>query len=357
MIDPPQSPIDLTDPESSLFLRSILDNLPHMVFVKEAQDLRFIEWNKAAEELVGTPRKDVVGRTDLDLFPDDEATTFRHKDRQVLDERVLHDIPEETLDTWRGRRIIHTKKIPILDEKGTPVFLLGISEDITELKAIKTEAAARLEAAREDERRRIARELHDELGQLLTALKLDLGCLENEIDPALLARTQAMATLIDNTIRTVRRLATQLRPHVLDDLGLKAGLEWLTRESCKRANMTYEVHWTLASREMTKDAESAFFRICQEALNNVIRHAQATHVIVTFSFDRRGLNLKVTDNGQGHTAQLSQPSGLGLLGIQERIGLLGGTLSLQTAKGEGTTLSAWAPASHCFKASSPPCTP
>ncbi|MDD8025421.1 MAG: PAS domain-containing protein [Acidobacteriota bacterium] len=117
------------------FLESIVENIPNMIFVKEAKDLRFIRFNKAGEDLLGVRREDLYGKTDRDFFPEEEAGFFQSKDREVLTKKALVDIPEETIQTrTHGPRTIHTKKIPLLDEWGEPEYLLGISEDITERK-------------------------------------------------------------------------------------------------------------------------------------------------------------------------------------------------------------------------------
>lgn len=116
------------------FLDSIVENIPNMVFVKDAQSLAFVLFNRAGEELLGRRRAELIGKNDYDFFPKEQADFFTGKDRAVLDEKTLLDIPEELIDTRQGQRVLHTKKIPILDEKGEPGYLLGISEDITERK-------------------------------------------------------------------------------------------------------------------------------------------------------------------------------------------------------------------------------
>ncbi|MBI3803020.1 MAG: PAS domain S-box protein [Nitrospirae bacterium] len=117
------------------FLNSIVENVPNMLFVKEAKDLRFVRFNKAGEKLLGYPREELIGKSDLDFFPKDQADFFTEKDRQVFKEGKLLDIPEEPIQTRdRGKRILHTKKIPLYDNDGKPLYLLGISEDITERK-------------------------------------------------------------------------------------------------------------------------------------------------------------------------------------------------------------------------------
>ncbi len=119
------------------FLDSIVENIPDMIFVKDAKDLRFVRFNKAGEKLLGFDRKDLIGKSDIDFFPPEEANFFIKKDREVLMSGKLHDIPEEVIHTKNGSRMLHTKKIPIFDENGTPQYLLGISEDITERQLLE----------------------------------------------------------------------------------------------------------------------------------------------------------------------------------------------------------------------------
>jgi PAS domain S-box-containing protein len=130
------------------FLSSIIENIPNMIFVKEAKDLRFMRFNRAGEDLLGFPRADLMGKNDYDFFPKEQADFFVEKDRQVLEGGKLVDIPEEPIQTrYHGTRTLHTKKIPVSDAAGKPLFLLGISEDITERKLAETKFRRLLEAA------------------------------------------------------------------------------------------------------------------------------------------------------------------------------------------------------------------
>ena len=171
---------------SEVFLESIVENIPHMIFVKDASELRFVRFNKAGEELLGHTRQNLIGKSDYELFPKEEADFFTGADRDVLRNRKVLDIPEEPILTkGKGLRSLHTKKIPILDENDQPLYLLGISEDITERKRAEHQLqrsfellrtlSQRLDVVREEERTRIARELHDELGVRMTCMKMDLS--------------------------------------------------------------------------------------------------------------------------------------------------------------------------------------
>ncbi|MGB0696123.1 MAG: sensor histidine kinase [Rhodospirillaceae bacterium] len=137
--------------QERLFFRSIVENIPNMVFVKDAKDLRFVMVNKAGEDLVGLPREQLLGRNDFDFFPTEQADHFVEKDREALTKALVTDIPEEKIDTKsQGQRLLHTKKISIRDDQGVPLYLLGISEDVTEKRATENkleEALSQAEAA------------------------------------------------------------------------------------------------------------------------------------------------------------------------------------------------------------------
>src|SRR6266849_5894995 len=143
--------------EANAFVDSILENLPNMVFVKEAGELRFKRFNRAGEELLGTPREQLIGKNDFDFFPKSQAEFFQAKDREVLQGKAVVDIPEEPIETPRGQRWLHTKKVPLLDEEGRPTHLLGISEDITDRK----EMADGLRRAHDELERRVAKRTAD----------------------------------------------------------------------------------------------------------------------------------------------------------------------------------------------------
>jgi len=149
----------------AMFLRSIVENIPYMIFVKDARDLRFVRFNRAGEELLGYGRDELIGKSDYDFFPVEEADFFTRHDRRVLDGRTLVDIPEEPIETRaRGRRLLHTKKIPILGDDGAPLYLLGISEDITEQRGVRLElerAKASAEAASRAKSEFLARMSHE----------------------------------------------------------------------------------------------------------------------------------------------------------------------------------------------------
>jgi len=215
--------------------------------------------------------------------------------------------------------------------------------------------AARLDASREEERRLMAREIHDQIGQALTALKLDLAWIRTRLPdqpPGELAqRAQAMDQLIDGTLDTARRLSSTLRPALLDDLGLAATLKWQAREFEGRTGVRCAVDLTEdTDGAIAPDAALVMFRIVQEALTNVVRHAGARQVTIRTAVERATggsvLVLSVSDDGRGITAEeRARPTSLGLLGMQERALMLGGSVVVSGASGVGTVVTARVPAS------------
>ncbi len=209
---------------------------------------------------------------------------------------------------------------------------------IEQLRAL----AARLQSVREEERKRVAREIHDQLGQALTAIKIDLSTLVREL-PAELKyqskRTSSILKLLDETIQSVRRISTELRPGILDDLGLVAAVEWAGEEFEARTGTKCRLDLSEDSISIDPEQATAVFRIFQETLTNVARHAEASEIEVRLAKDDRELTLEVHDNGRGiPEGKLSNGKSLGILGMRERALLLGGDLSISGTPGKGTTV-------------------
>jgi len=235
-----------------------------------------------------------------------------------------------------------------------PAVLRALREKEERLDRLKTEEKLRksheqlralsvyLQHIREDERIRISRQVHDELGQSLTGLKMDLYWLSSRLPKQLREvhdKTKAMSAHIDSTIQTVRRISTELRPGILDDLGLVAALEWQAHEFQKRTGVHCTVTSDLKEAILDEDLNTAFFRIFQETLTNVIRHANATKVTIHLKKQRGQLILEIKDNGRGISeAEISNTRSIGLLGMRERAALLGGKITVSGVSGKGTTV-------------------
>ena len=229
----------------------------------------------------------------------------------------------------------------IADRTGTEDEFRRSTEQLREL-------SARLQTVREEERTHVAREIHDELGQALTGLKMDVAWLQQHLDqpqPALLEKTQAMSDLIDIIVQAVRRIATELRPGILD-LSLVATIEWQLQEFQTRSGI--EGKLISAPEETTLDVDGAttVFRIFQEILTNVARHAQATRIEVSVEENATFLILRVQDNGRGMTeSEIQSPKSIGLLGMRERARLRAGKIQFQGTPGQGTTVTVRVPLS------------
>jgi signal transduction histidine kinase len=198
-----------------------------------------------------------------------------------------------------------------------------------------------LQHVREEERTRIAREVHDELGQALTSCKLDVSWLAHHLSRGqkeLREKAKGLSAHIDSTIQTVRRISTDLRPGILDHLGLVAALEWQANEFQLRTGIRCEVSTRLNESQLDPELTTAFFRIFQETLTNVIRHAAATRVKVQLKEEASRIILEVRDNGRGiGRDEISDPRSMGLLGMRERAALLGGDFSIRRlSAGKGT---------------------
>ncbi|MDX2044172.1 MAG: two-component regulator propeller domain-containing protein [Acidobacteriota bacterium] len=215
------------------------------------------------------------------------------------------------------------------------------------------ELAARLQEAREEERAFIAREIHDELGQLLTGLKIDLKWFEKRLPqdadnfPMLKEKMASILELVDETIVAMRRVATQFRPGVLDTLGLIAAIEWQAEEFSNRTGIVCEFNEQLPQKLPKLECETALFRIFQESLTNVARHSDATAIKVSLTRKNGSLTLQIRDNGRGITEkEISDPHSIGLLGMRERAHIFGGEVKVSGLPGRGTTVIATIPIDH-----------
>ena len=224
--------------------------------------------------------------------------------------------------------------------------LLKVSQD--ELRKL----AGHLQDVRESERTHIAREIHDELGQYLTGLKMDVSMAtdqirEETVEPlraSLLRKLGSTSELIDKTVQSVRKIASDLRPIVLDNLGLLAAIEWQVEEFQNRTGILSECHLTTETSELDRDRSTGIFRILQESLTNVMRHSGATRVSVVFGKDTDSYFLEIKDNGSGiKAADLHKSKSFGVIGIKERALLLGGEATVHGEPGRGTTVSVTIP--------------
>lgn len=255
-------------------------------------------------------------------------------------------------------RWLRDRGFPIRDESGVVCRMGGVAEDITDhkeaedrLKASSEQLralSASLQSAREKEATRIAHQIHDEMGGILTALRWELEALQKMVDEpsnsapltrVMRSKLATMVGLTDTTINVVRRIASELRPSILDDLGLMEAIEWQAQQFQTRTGIQCRCDCSCQQPRLSDEQSTALFRIVQEALTNILRHAQATQVDIAMNEENEVFVLTVCDNGRGitETEKLSRNS-LGLLGMQERAHLIGGHIEIVGRQGQGSTL-------------------
>ena len=311
---------------------NILRHTPAVVYVKDREG-RYAYVNPRFTELFGVRNAQVHGKTDFDVFPYEFAHAFRANDRKVLAGRAPTQI-EETFPKGDDPHVYLSTRFPIYDAAGEATSLCGISIDISGIKKAEDQLrrlSDSIIAGQEKERAAVARELHDEFGQVLTALSLDAAWLRDRLkgaDPEGSRQAQSMCGLIDKAIDDIRGIATRLRPGALDNLGLVDALDWYIRDFEKRSRIrcVYRPHGAL---RIPDRAATAAYRIAQEALTNVARHSGASRVDVSLRVEVGVLHLAVEDDGRGFDpGRLDESKGLGVIGMRERASLIGGTLSV-----------------------------
>jgi PAS domain S-box-containing protein len=271
-----------------------------------------------------------------DPAPSEYEISIVRKDGKI---RRLHVFRKEIV--WNGEKQFQAIYQDITERKRVEEALQASREQMRDL-------AGRLQEVREEERTQIAREIHDELGGALTGLKIDFSLLtraalkiENEtVRTSLLAGMDSMIKSIDATIHTMRRIAMELRPGVLDDLGLVAALEWQLKDFEKRTGIRCEFFPPVEEISLDADLSTALFRIFQEALTNVVRHSGATEVRVRLRADADSPTLEVENNGKGiEKEKILSSKSLGLLGMRERAQMLGGRITVTGTPGIGTKVT------------------
>src|SRR5262245_3478497 len=326
-----QSPaVEKLGPSEERFFQ-VFQASPVAIILRTLNEGRVIDVNARYTELVGFQREELVGRTvhEMGLWADwkeGERVIGRLRQRGTLrniEGRLRHKSGEI-------RDLLNSAELTEIDGE---TVVIGMIIDITERKRIDTELmrsreqlrllSARLQQIREEERIRIAREIHDELGGFLTVLKLDLSSLGKEPStqsPSFRQKLDSMSNTMVAAIGSVRRICSDLRPSVLDHIGLTAAIEWQVQEWQQKTGVRCSTSSTIDDESVDAGRATAAFRVLQEALTNVARHAQATSVRVRVWTEEARLRLEVRDNGRGiPEATIGESTSLGLLGMKERV--------------------------------------
>nr|WP_246279054.1 PAS domain-containing sensor histidine kinase [Paraburkholderia ultramafica] len=339
----------------------IRSSMEAIITVDERQNI--VIFNPMAEHVFGCSAADALGTSLSRFIPE----RFRAAHERHVDQFGVTGVSERQMG--KQQRVLFGlrstgEEFPIEasisqvsdgDSKLYTVMLRDITERVKAENAQRKsreelrELSANLQKVREDEKTRIARELHDDLGQQLTALKMDLSSVEQALEataePGILRRLSGMRRLIDATVASVRRIAADLRPVMLDDLGLIPAIEWLANDFTNRYGIEVKRDIEVGDTRFTPAGATTLFRIVQEALTNVARHAEATVVTLTVRVEEDTCIVQVADNGHG-ASRSGAPAekSFGLLGIRERAHMLGGTVEIHTSSGKGFALTVTFPA-------------
>jgi PAS domain S-box-containing protein len=335
-------------------LQDIISMMPLSLFLKDA-DSRIVLMNQACEQQWGVRHQDIAEGRDLLHFPIEQNTGFHAADQEAFASRKVV-IREELI--WNAQlqenRLVQTHKKPVFDADGQPQMLIAMAIDITDSKrneenlertlAQLRELSDHQQTIKEEERRRIALDIHDDLGQNLMVLRIDVSLLHArtaKTHPRLHRHAQRVLDTIDTTIRSVRAIINDLHPSTLE-LGLGPAAEWLIRQMESRSAIRYRLTLDSEVPDLGLDQRqtSAIFRVLQESLSNIVRHAQASEVEVALAQDTDAIVLRISDNGIGmQPGDDGKKTAFGLKSIRERVHALGGELRIDSQAGRGTALA------------------
>jgi PAS domain S-box-containing protein len=311
---------------------------------------RIISVNQACEELTGYSQRELASTLIYDLFTGGSQEKIKQLFSEKLGRAPLGGAEEVHLTRKNGTEAYIELRVSPLLRKNLVIGLQVIAQDVTEEKLLRKNMEyyiKQVTRAQEDERLRISRELHDETAQVLATLSRGLDSLitgEKKLSQPIKDSLKKLHEMADSALEGVRRFSQDLRPSILDDLGLVPALEWLITELENNYGMATKVGVTGKRRRLTPEIELTVFRIVQEVLSNIRRHSQASSVEMSLDFGADALTLVIIDNGEGfdippRTSDLALSGKLGIIGMRERARLVGGTLIVQSEKGKGTAVT------------------
>lgn len=328
---------------------ALVENSPDTV-ERYDRDCRLTYANPAFVRFSGVPLESLKGRTPASFSAMSQAEAYEAKLREVLETGR----EDEWECVWPARdgslSTCHIRLVAERDEEGVVVGLLCLGRDITMLKETERQLresrtllhllTARREAAGEKARKEIAREMHEEYGQALAALRMNLSMIRLQYGdkcPELKDRMRGALDLLDGSILKVRDMVSAIRPSTLN-LGIVSALEWLAEDMLKPAGIPYELHFDEGLSWLNEDSSTAVFRIVQEALTNTIQHAEAGKVTITLKSRNQDCLLEVRDDGKGFDLDISRQQSMGLLGMEELARMIRGELVIFSAPGQGTVV-------------------
>jgi PAS domain S-box-containing protein len=346
-----KSEIELRESESRF--KMLFNNANDAVFVTQLSNEKsygdFIEVNEVACTRLGYTKEEFLQLSPSAIVSQKSINDFNfNMDRLLREGHVIYDLVHRAKD----KKLIPVEinsHLFLYNEKPT---VLSIARDITERKQAEEklkrtskllrELATHLQSVREEERTMIAQEIHDELGQVLTALKIHVSLLANKLNKnqqALKEKINSLSDMIDESVESVQKISSKLRPGILDELGLIAAIEWQAEDFEKLTNIKCSLSLPKAEIVLEKNKSTAIFRIFQEALTNIARHSQATKTAISLFNHQSNIYLEILDNGKGITQeQIRDFKSLGIHGMEERAMVFGGQVYIEGIAGKGTTV-------------------
>jgi PAS domain S-box-containing protein len=329
--------------------RAMVEHSPDIIARYDTQ-CRRIYVNSAMQAQFGLPIEKILGGTPLEISALPDAQAYSQRIQSVLRTGQESRMEFRYRDVQGGDHWGDMRLVPEFGLDGTVSSVLAVTRDITERKQMEhhleesqlllRQLAARNEAAREDERKSLKRELHDELGQYLLALRLGISVLDIEFGTSnalLQEKTQRLIQVVDSTIKVVRNVVTSLRPAALD-LGIVSALEWLAGDYADRTGIQCALHICEDDIDLDDASATAVFRIVQESLTNIAKHAQASKVEIKLERNQANYLLEVRDNGRGFDPAIRKEKSFGLVSIRERAMMLGGEVDISSAPGRSTVI-------------------
>jgi PAS domain S-box-containing protein len=353
--------------DSEARFAAFMNYLPAAAYIKDSAG-RYLFVNRHLVESVGLAPGKWRGRRLSELTPSDSALANEYNDQELLASGKPHVFEERSIERGKIRTYLSTK-FPI-PQAGGATLLGGVSFEITERREAERERehlleqvqsarnrlehlSRRLIEVQESERRRLARELHDQIGQALTAVQIKLQTASRTaVVESVRSDVVASLGMLEELVQLTQNISLNLRPSILDDLGLEAALRWLTERQVSPESPRGEFHPAPLEHRLQPEIETACFRVAQEAITNILRHARAREFVVSLHRHRESLALSIHDDGVGFDprARLKSPErfkDLGLLGMEERVALVGGRFEIHSNLNAGTTVNAWFPLQWC----------
>lgn len=317
-------------------------------------DGKIVMANKACEKITGYPPDEILGKDASEFLSPEALAVAREVRARLLKGEAIDQRYDQRLIKKDGSESIVELFTRQIQDDGKPIAFQNIARDVTEERRLRDNLRIQIREtlmAQEEERKRIARELHDDVAQsiLLLSRRLDILMSKNapKLPKASISELEQLQNLTADIYKSLQRYARDLRPSILDQMGLGAALHWLAEELSKELGIKATVKAEALS-SLPSETELAMFRIAQEALNNVRKHAQASEVNITVESNSSSVKMSIKDNGKGFslsrlTGDLVREGKLGVLGMEERARLIGGNFQITSAPGKGTTVSAEAP--------------